>query len=57
MRLPRMTETERAVFAALYAQAHERLEPAADNSAAELSLEEALWGVECFRQAVRERKP
>ncbi len=56
MRLPKMNDTERAVFAACYAAALARHE-AVGNEAADAALEEALWDVECFRQALRERKP
>lgn len=57
MRLPKMNDTERAVFAACYAAALARQPEAVGNEAADAALEEALWDVECFRQALRERKP
>lgn len=56
MKLPRMTPAELAVFAACYAQELERRAPTVDNAAAEEALDGALWSVECFRQALRERK-
>jgi hypothetical protein len=56
VKLPRMTDTERAVFAACYGHALQR-RSATDNSAHEGALDAALWDLECFRQAVRERKP
>ncbi len=51
-----MTDTERSVFAACYAQELARQRPAVDNSNADSALDAALWSVECFRQALRERK-
>jgi hypothetical protein len=52
--MPRMTDTERAIFAACYAIEFDK-RPSVDNAAAEEALEEALWAVECFRQALKER--
>lgn len=55
MKLPKMSEVERAVLAATFAREMDK-RSAADNSSAEESLDVALWEVQCFRQAVRERK-
>ena len=55
MRLPKMTETERAVLAACFAQELVGRN-SVDNAAAEVALDAALWSVECFRQALRDRK-
>jgi hypothetical protein len=57
MKLPRMTETERAVFAACYARGLDRYEPGISNEQADAALEDALWQLQNFRQAIRERKP
>ena len=56
MRLPK-NDTERAVFAACYAASLARQPASVGNEAADAALEDALWSVECFRQALRERKP
>lgn len=59
MRLPKMTAAELAVFAACFAVDMERRSsrnPSVDNANAEEALESALWSLECFRQALRERK-
>lgn len=55
MRMPRMSQTERAVFAACYAQALERRKPAPDNSNAEYALEDALWSVALARVVAASR--
>lgn len=49
MKMPRMTDVERAVFAACYAQALSRQPSATDNSAHEGALDAALWDLRCFR--------
>jgi transcription termination factor NusB len=55
MKLPKMSPIERAVLAATFAREMEgRSTP--DNRAAEEALEVALWEVQCFRQALRDRK-
>jgi len=54
MRLPRMSPVEAAMFGAVYARELER-RTSVDNAAAEDALEQALWALVCFRQAVRER--
>ncbi len=56
MRMPRLNETERAVFAALYAHSLAMEPRSIDNTAHEDALEQALWGVQCFRQALRDRE-
>jgi hypothetical protein len=56
MRLPKMNATERAVFAALYAVATDHHANSVDNANAEAALDEALWELKNFRQAVRSRK-
>lgn len=61
MRLPRMSRAEAAVFGAVFAHERERElsiidESHTENIAAENALDAALWALQCFRQAVRERK-
>ena len=56
MKLPKMSQVERAVFAAVFAREMDTGRPAPDNSNAEAALETALWEVQCFRQALRDRK-
>ena len=55
MKMPRMTETERAVFAACFALELDK-RTSHDNSAAEEALDAALWSVQCFRKALRDRE-
>ncbi len=55
MRMPRLNETERAVFAACYGASLATQPSAPDNSAHESALDDALWAVRCFRQALRQR--
>ena len=50
-----MTRVEELVLAAAFAREMQD-RATVDNSGAEESLETALWEVECFRQAVRDRK-
>ena len=51
-----MSHAETAIFAAAFSRAmHGRSTP--DNRAAEEALESALWEVQCFKQAVRDREP
>ena len=56
MRLPKMTETERAIFAASYSWEISR-RSSVDCAAAEEALDAAIWSIECFRLALRSRKP
>jgi hypothetical protein len=51
-----MNVTERLIFAACYAASLARQPSAADNSAHEAALERALWDVQCYRSALRERQ-
>lgn len=55
MKLPRMNETERAIFVAAYMRALDRSQPRFDNEQAECALDDALGHMQNFRQAVRER--
>lgn len=55
MKMPRLSAAELAVFAACYAASLERQPSAADNSAHESALDDALWSVRCFRKALRDR--
>ena len=57
MKLPKMSPVEQAVLAAAFAREMKaRPYPSTDNSGAEAALETALWEVQCFRQALRDRK-
>ena len=49
------SETERMIYAAVFAAGMTRPTRSVDNSTAENAIVEAEWAVECHRQAIRER--
>lgn len=50
-----MNVTERMIFASVFAAVYAG-RVSTGNEAAEDALEQALWSVECFRQALRDRE-
>ena len=50
------SETERAIYAAMFVSHYNGGTKSIDNSTAEEAIVEAEWAVECHRQAIREQK-